>query len=151
MRTCLMAAREIVTASFWKCSSTQFDKRPWPWKLLETQPSSWRRGENCLICRPRDHPVGYSRCEWIVIYDELLSKCSISRLWTFHGLVYVDILQSRLDKATELGATAVVNVLSESDRADHNVRKAFGGHDPDAILECSGAESSLQLGTWNWD
>ncbi len=54
----------------------------------------------------------------------------------------VDVVNSRLEKATELGATAVINGAAED--AVQALEKLTGGRGADLVIECSGNEKAAR-------
>ncbi len=54
----------------------------------------------------------------------------------------VDVVNSRLEKALELGATAVINGAAED--AVQALEKLTGGHGADLVIECSGNEKAAR-------
>ena len=58
----------------------------------------------------------------------------------------VDISQSRLDFAKQMGADHIILAETKDGQVmAEKVKAAFGGHMPDISMDCSGAESAIQL------
>ncbi len=70
------------------------------------------------------------------------------RFWSFWCIVqFLDIDDKRLGFATDLGADGIVNVAKES-RSNllDRIAYLFGGQGANSVIECSGAQDSLDLG-----
>lgn len=61
-------------------------------------------------------------------------------------VVYVDIFESKLEKAKQFGATHTVLFRPEANEEElvRSVTKALGGNHPDFVFECSGAEKCIR-------
>jgi len=80
-----------------------------------------------------------------VLGTGVIGTCVLAVLGLYRGLhvVCVDILNDRLDRATAMGAAAVVNAAGLSDaEAAARTRDALGGYGADVVFECAGVEQT---------
>ena len=73
----------------------------------------------------------------------------VIRLSAVNSRGYSDLFESRLEKATQLGADHVIKIERNQTPQDvaKEVEKLLGGM-PDRTIECTGAESAIQTGIY---
>ncbi|CCE90928.1 D-xylulose reductase XYL2 TDEL_0C00390 [Torulaspora delbrueckii] len=71
---------------------------------------------------------------------------AVAKAFGATDVVFVDIFESKLEKAKQFGATRTVLFKPDSDENDlvSLVTKSLGGLHPDVVFECSGAEKCIR-------
>lgn len=71
---------------------------------------------------------------------------AVAKAFGATDVVYVDIFESKLERAKQFGATHTILFKPDSDESElvHSVTKSLGGLHPDVVFECSGAEKCIR-------